>query len=339
MPRPRRHRPTTRRAVAFGLLIAGLAGSGAPAAAQSAPEVVATGVPRPLQLVADGRSLIVLSPGVRGDSAAEMYRVELGGEPVDLARQPRLRVPFPDSRMWTLGSLALQPSTRELFLGEENGQRVWRLGPDERLVLYATRLRRLGGGSTLAFDAVGRLVIVDYVDPRITPGEEPLPGLEQFWDEDYRGPLVFRLPLDPEIPLPRRLDRLAPLFPRGWGGRAGGALLPRLISVAPLSGDRLAVLTSGGALLRLGSDGSLSAWTRLPPGQYNRTSMVAAPDGTLFVSGGFHVSRIFRVTPAGSVTVVAEHLADPEGLALDARGDLYVAESSFHRIIRLRGPR
>jgi hypothetical protein len=308
--------------VTAALALAALAAvaAGGPAT-NSGVEIVATGIPRPLQLAVDGGFLLVLSPGLRGDSAGELYRFDLAAaEPVDLGRQPRLRIPFADSRMATLGSLALRPSTAEIFVGEENGQRVWRLAADGRLSTYATGLRRLGGGSTLAFDAGGRLVIVDYVDPRVTPPEERLPGLEQFRDEDYRGPLVFRLELDPDIALPRRLDRLAPLFPRGWGGPAGGGLLPRLISVAA------------------SPDGTLVPWTRLPAGQYNRTSMVMAPDGTLYVSGGFHVSAVFRVTPPGRVSVVADNLGDPEGVALDARGDLYVAESSFHRIVRVRLP-
>jgi hypothetical protein len=299
---------------------------------------VATGVPRPLQLVVDGDSLVILSPGRRGDSAGEIHRVDLSGDlPVDLSREPRIRIPFTDSAMATLGSLALDPVTRQLFLGEENGRRVYRLTGDERLILYATGLRRLGGGATLAFNRAGRLLIVDYVDPLPSPGEERTPpGLEQFREEDYRGPLVFRLALDPDIPLPRRLDRLAPLFPRGWGGRGGGGLLPRLISVAETAAGELVFLTSMGELYRLGVDGTLAPFARLPRGQYNRTSMVAAPDGALLVSGGFHVAAVFRVAPDSTVTTVAENLADPEGIALDARGHLFVAESSFHRIVRLK---
>ena len=61
----------------------------APSRAQTDGDVVATGVPRPLQLVADGQSLIVLSPGARGDAAGEIYRVPLDAElPVDLSRLP-----------------------------------------------------------------------------------------------------------------------------------------------------------------------------------------------------------------------------------------------------------
>lgn len=316
---------------------------GATAAALSAPstaaiKVVATGVPRPLQVVLDGHSLVVLSPGLRGDSAGELYRIPLDGEwPVDLSRQPRVCIPFADKRLATIGSLAINPKTRELLLGEENGTRVYRLAPGGPLSLYATGLNRLEGGSALAFDGLGRLVIVDYADPVLSPGEDrPPPGLEQFREEDYRGPLVFRLDLEAQVPLPRRLELQAPLFPRAWGGRAGGGMLPRLISVVPVGGSDLILLTSSGDLYRLGADGGFGLFTRLPRAQYNRIHMVAAPDGTIFVSGGFHVGRIFRVSPDGAVAVVASNLADPEGIALDDSGHVYVAESSHHRIVRLR---
>lgn len=316
--------------------------SAAPAIVRSVPgaEVVATGVPRPLQLALDGRELIVLSPGSPGNAAGEIYRVGLGGElPADLSREPRVQIPFADSRMATLGSLAVHPATRQLFLGEENGARIYRLTADQRLSVYATGLRRLAGGSTLAFDRMGRLIAVDYVDPAVSPGEDRgPPGLEQLLDEDYRGPLVFRLAMEADIPLPRRLDRLPPLFPRAWGGRQGGGLLPRLISVTATVTGELILLSSSGELLRLNAYGTLGSLARLPPGhgQYNRTNMVTAPDGGVFVSGGFHVSRVFHVSPEGIVTTVARNLADPEGIALDSEGYLYVAESSFHRIIRLR---
>jgi hypothetical protein len=323
---------------------AALAWLGGPAPAahpQSALEVVAVGVPRPLQIIVDGRALVILSPGTQGDSAGEIYRVDLDGElPVDLSRQPRVRIPFADARTATLGSLALDPASRQLFLGEENGSRIYQLAPDERLTVYATGLHRLPGGSPLAFDARGRLVIVDHVDPGVSrPEERAPPGLEQFREDDYRGPLVFRLALEPGIPLPRRLDRLAPSFPRAWGGRQGGALLPRLISVAPLPTGDLALLSSTGELFRLAADGTLGPFARLPPGhgQYNRINMIGAGDGSVFVSGGFHVARIFRVAPDGAVTTVAGNLADPEGIALEG-GYLYVAESAFHRIVRRRLP-
>jgi hypothetical protein len=302
----------------------------------AAPEVIATGVPRPLQLVIDGGSLLVLSPG-NGDSAGEIYRVDLTGElPVNLARQPRITIPFAGARPATLGSLALDPVSRELILGEENGNAIYRLTRDGRLIPYATGLNRLAGGGTLAVDRAGRLVILDYADPRLSPDSERLPpGLEDLREEDYRGPLVFRLTTDPTLPLPRRLGRAAPLFPRVWGGKAGGALLPHLIAVAPLDSGDLVLLSSAGELYRLTPEGRFIVFAHLPHGFYNRITMVAEPDGSVLVSGGFHVPRILRVSSEGLVSVLADDLADPEGIALDGHGHLYVAESSLHRIVRL----
>lgn len=329
------------RALGVAGLVLGAAAPG-PGQLEVVPEIVATGVPRPLQLAIDDRTLVVLSPGWRGDSAGEIFRVDLEAPlPHDLSRQPRTRVPFPDARMSTFGSLAIHPSSRDVFLGEENGTRLYRLSGGERLTPYASGLHRLPGGGAISFDGLGRLLVVDYVDQTLSPGEErALPGLEALRDEDYRGPLVFRLVLDPEVPLPRRLDRMAPLFPRAWGGAKGGALLPRLISIAATDGGDVALLSSSGEVLRLSPAGGLRSLARLPlgHGQYNRTNMVAAPDGGLFISGGFHVGRIFHVSPGGVVSTVASGLADPEGIALDPAGHLYVAESSFHRIVRLRLP-
>ncbi len=303
-------------------------------------EVVATGVIRPLQLLWDGRAILVLSPGARGESAGEIYRLPVEGPlPIDLSHQPSTRIPFGDPAMATIGSLARDPRAGGLYLGEENGKRVWRLGADGRLVLYIKGLRRLAGGSSLAFDQAGRLILVDYADPYFAqPEERPPPGLEQLREEDYRGPLVIGLTLDPTIPLPRHVGNLAPLYPRVWGGRAGGALLPFLVSVVSLPDGHLLLLTSSGELYRLGNGGDLTLFARLPRGQYSRTNMVAAPDGTVFVSGGFHVGQVFRATTDGTVSVVAGDLADPEGVALDAGGSLYIAESSAHRILRVRRP-
>ena len=265
--------------------------------------------------------------------AGEIYRVPLDGPaPLDLTRQPRTRIPFAGAGGTTLGSLAVDPATDAIFLGEENGKHLWRLGADGRRVLYATGLRRLQGGSTLTFDQQGRLLVVDYADPYVSPSEDrATPGLEQFRDEDYKGPLLFRFDLDPNFPLPRRMVNLAPLWPRAWAGRAGGSLLPHLISVAPLPLNDVMLLSSTGALHRLSSDGAFTLFARLPSGQYHRTAMVAAPDGTVYVSGGFHTGQILRVAPDGAVTTIASDLSDPAGIALDARGTLYVAESGLHR--------
>ncbi len=301
-------------------------------------ETVATGIPRPAQLAVDGVTLVVLGPGPRGDTAGELYHVDLGGTlPVDAVR-PAHRLAFSEGRSATFGSLALDPVTHQLFLGEENGTRVYRLEPAGELARYATGLHRVPAGGGLALDQDGRLLVLDYVDRTLAPGEEGGPrGLEPLREDEYRGPLLFRLARDPSVPLPRRLDRAIPLFPRLGTGRIPG-LLGYFVAVAPLPAGDVALLEPTGALLRLLPGGAVQRVTRLPQGlgEYNRTSMVAAPDGSLFVSGGFHVGRVFRVWPNGAVETVAQNLRDPAGLALDGDGHLYIAESSRDRILRLR---
>jgi hypothetical protein len=281
-------------------------------------EVVATGIPRPTQLVLDGHTLTVLGPGLAGDVAGELYHVDLSGQlPVDLRTHASVRLAFSEGR----------PATR-----------VYRLGPDGALARYATGLHRVPAGSALAVDAQGRLLVLDYVDRTLAPGEDAgTQGLESLREDDYRGPQLFRLAPDPSIALPRRLDRAIPLFPRRGGPRPAG-FLGYLVAVAPLPSGEIALLEPTGALFRLLSDGSVSRVGRLPTGlgEYNRPSMVAAPDGSLFVSGGFHVPRVFRVSPTGVVGTVAQNLRDPEGLALDGQGHLYIAESAQHRILRAR---
>jgi streptogramin lyase len=300
---------------------------------------VATGIPRPAQLVLDGHTLTVLGPGLRGDAAGELYHVDLSGQlPLDLKMRAARRLEFSEGRTATLGSLALDPASRQLFVGEENGTRIYRLDPGGTLARYATGLHRVPAGSGLAVDARGRLLVLDYVDRTLAPGEDSGPrSLEPLREDDYRGPLLFRLAPDPSIVLPRRLDRAIPLFPKPGSPKPAG-FLGYLVAVAPLPSGEIALLEPTGALFRLRPDGGVSRMGRLPQGhgEYNRPSMVSAPDGSLFVSGGFHVARVFRVSPAGAVETVAQNLRDPEGLALDAQGHLYIAESSRDRILRLR---
>lgn len=306
---------------------------------QAQLEIVATGLLRPLQLVWDGRALIVLSYSARGDSAGELYRlpVESAG-PVDLTRHPATRIPFRGADGTTLGSLARDPESGALFVGEENGTRVWRLGDDGRLTLYVTGLRRLSGGGTITFDRAGRLVLLDYADPYVSRPEERLPpGLEQLRiEEDYLGPMIFRLTLDTSVGLPRRLEHVPSLYPRGWGKRTGSAQLSQFTSVTALANGDLLLLASSGVLYRLGADGGPTVFARLPHGQYTRTHLATSADGTVYVSGGFHVGQVFRVSRDGAVETLASDLADPEGIAVDGRGAVYVAESSLHRIVRLR---
>jgi hypothetical protein len=314
---------------------------GADASAGLQVEVVVTGLPRPIQLGFDGQgALVVLSQGWRGDAAGEIYRIDLrGSRPVDAARAPRIVIPFAgEPRKAALGSLAVDPTSGDLFLGEENGNRIYRLGANHRLQAVAVGLDHLLGGSTIALDSLGRLIFLDYASPEThLRSETPrAPSLSWLTEEGYRGPAVFRVDVHDDRPFPRRADSLAPILPQI--GRFGGVREPmwRLIGVtAP--GDDLIVLSAVGEVSRLGPDGGLRFIARLPVGHYHRTSLAMGPDGSVYVSGGFQIQKIFRVSPSGEVTTVAGELGDPGGIAFDRAGGLYVAETALHRIIRISG--
>ena len=312
--------------------------------AQVAPgfrvEVVATGVPRPIQLALDPRGrLVVLSAGSLGDAAGEIYRLDVRAAlPIDAARVPRVVIPFADQvRKAVLGSLAVDPRSGSVFLGEENGNRIYRLGDEPRLQPVAVGLNHLVGGTALTLDRRGHLVFIDYSGSEAhLRSEAPLPpSLAWLVDEGYRGPLVFRVDPTEDRPLPRRADLLVPIFPRKEAARPDREPLWRLIGVTSTPGDDLVFLSSVGEVLRLGPDGELRLVVRLPAGHYHRTNLTTGPDGSIFVCAGYQIRQIFRISPAGRVSIVASELGDPGGIVLDARGALYVPEAAVHRIIRI----
>jgi len=299
-------------------------------------EVVVTDIPRPLQLALDDRGmLVVLSQGWRGDAAAEIYRVDLRSSlPAEAARTPHVVIPFPDEpRKTTLGSLAVESGSGDLILGEENGNRIYRLEAGQRLQTLVVGLNHLLGGSAIALDHLGRLVFVDYESPEMhLRSEEPLPpSLSWLTEEGYRGPVAFRIGVHEDRALPRRADLLTSILPHM---ETKGSEAPwRLIGVTTV-GDDLVFLSAVGEVLRLGSDGELRRLARLPAGHYHRTNLASGRDGSVYVCGGFHIRQIYRIRPTGEVSVVASELGDPGGIVLD--GDaLYVAETALHRIIRI----
>jgi hypothetical protein len=303
-------------------------------------EVVVVGIPRPVQLALDGAArLVILSPGWRGDAAGELYRLDLAAPPLDASSAPRLVLPFSDGpRKIAFGSLALDPRSGDVLLGEENGNRVYRLPRAGKLEMLGVGLNHLLGGSSLAFDPRGRLIVLDYASPEVQQrSETPLPdGFDRLGGIIYHGPVVVRLDPREDVPLPRRLDLIVPILPAHSVHPVGVEPLFRFISAATTSSGAVVLLDSAGALLVLENDGLLRPLARLPSGHYHRTHMAMGPDGSVFISSGFQIRRIYRVSPAGVVTVVAGNLADPEGIAVDDDGDIYVAESALHRIIRIR---
>ena len=308
-------------------------------------EVVATQIPRPVQLAFTAAgTLIVLSHGWHGDAAGEIFELDLGPPgaagrlPIDISRVSHAVIPFAEGPRKTLyGSLAVDPRTSDLFLGEENGNRISRLTAGRRLQDVAVGLQHLVGGSGIALDGRGRLIVVDYASLQTRQrAESPVPpALESVFGDAYQGPLVFRIDASDSVALPRRLDLLPPLYPRVWATRGGEEPFLRFISVAALPGDDLLLLDSLGQVFRLTAGAPLVRIARLPAGHYHRTNVAVTPDGTAYVSGGFHIRGLYRVSPAGAVESIARELSDPAGLAIDREGAVYVAETALHRIIRL----
>jgi len=181
--------------------------------------------------------------------------------------------------------------------------------------------------------------VLDYMSPAEQLRSEAPPPASFEWlsGDAYHGPVVVRLDPEEDVPLPRRLDVVTPLLPKGAAGRAQTEPLFRFISVATTSSGEIVLLNSVGEVLVLSGDGSLRPLARLPSGHYHRTHMTVGPDGSVFISSGFQVRRIFRISPAGVVAVIASGLGDPEGIAVDDAGSLYVAENALHRVIRI-GP-
>jgi hypothetical protein len=300
-------------------------------------EVIATAIGRPIQLAFDpGGRLVVLGHGFRGDVAGEIRWLDVGDAmPIDGARSPRLVIPYTDDARGTaLGSLVIDPRTGRIYLGEENGHRVHRLGAGHHLTPVAIGIQHLLGGSAIALDATGHLVVLDFASLETQRRQGTSPTLDAFSAEDYQGPLVFRVDLDGAEGRPRRLDLVTPLFPRGWA-RPQREPLTRFISVLGGPRDALILLDSLGEVQVLTGGGDLRRLVRLPAGHYHRTNLALAPDGSVYVSTGFHIRALYRVSPSGRMTVVARDLGDPAGIAVDAAGRIYVAEAAFHRILRL----
>src|SRR5262249_24493808 len=109
----------------------------------------------------------------------------------------------------------------------------------------------------------------------------------------------------------------------------------RLVAAVAGAEDDVILLSAIGEVLRLGADGEVRTVARRPGGHFHRTNLARGPDGRVYVSAGFHIRHGYPGRPGGEVSWVARDLGDPGGLAVDAGGAIYVAETALHRVIRI----
>ncbi len=83
-----------------------------------------------------------------------------------------------------------------------------------------------------------------------------------------------------------------------------------------------------GTIFKVGPDRQIFVFATLEP-SVAAYHLAFSPTGDLFVSGPTQSSfdRVYRINPAGEVTVFYRGLGRPQGLAFDAAGNLYVAAS------------
>jgi hypothetical protein len=307
-------------------------------------EVFATGVTDPIDLApASASSLVVLDSGGPTGVGHVLYRLPIGprGAPAADARaQPRVVVPIgPQGLPYPAGSIAVHPRSDLVFLSEFGGKRLYRLGPDGRLTLYAAGFWMLPRGA-IRFDADGRLLVLDFPGQRGVPAEPDPYAEERGWfdaGEPTEGSVLYRVDVEEALPLPRRVEYWRPSLRLGVRslGRTPSPDLQSGIAVAP-RGDLFLTLLMG--IFRI-VEGRPVRLSELIGGR----SPTACRDGEFFVYTGHRVGalqdpfggRIVRVEEGKALTEVVGRLGSTQGLACDEGGSLFVADGARHRILRV----
>ena len=138
---------------------------------------------------------------------------------------------------------------------------------------------------------------------------------------------------------------LAPAFAFTVLSTNGRDLDLRCLAADPVASGTIETVAGQGRTGDVGDGGPALAAELARP-----SALLAAPDGSVFI-GEFDNHRVRRVDPSGVITTVAgtgepgssddggpateAQLRIPAGLALDAMGNLYIADYSTHRIRRV----
>ena len=153
-----------------------------------------------------------------------------------------------------------------------------------------------------------------------------------------------------------RLETVAGDGTDGYGGDGGQALSARLHGPEALAADRSGDLFvadySNYRVRRIGTDGVIRTVAGNGMGSYGAespdgvaaTSVPISPQGlAVDPSGNLYLSdftgRLRVVAPNGTITTVASGLSLPYGIAVDAAGDLLVADGGNHRVVKIAGRR
>ena len=101
-----------------------------------------------------------------------------------------------------------------------------------------------------------------------------------------------------------------------------------------LHNDMLYVAATGAdTVLQVASDGmTMTFGTPLAVGLNNPDNVVSGPDGYLYVSEDLNPGRIIRIASDGTHSVFAQGFDNPQGMAFDAEGTMYISEQGLDRI-------
>lgn len=252
-----------------------------------------------------------------------------------------------------------------VFVADRQTGTITRVAPDRSHAVVASRLERPIG---LALDKEGRLLVAEERAGRVIRVEPSgrrttlLSGVKQpRWLAVSDDGTVFvsarRLTRDadpepddesaePEVVLVLRPNGVLDVFADGFKHLQGLAVIQESLFVATqgLRGDRHA----DGVVFRVpvGSDGASGAPTPLGPTNRYKKPVALTRDrlGALYLTTqalelddrSKRVVAKLGVTDAP--TLYAENLDNPQGVAFDADGNLYLADGSSGRIIRFRAP-
>lgn len=243
---------------------------------------------------------------------------------------------------------------------------ITRIAPDRSHSIVASRLERPIG---LALDREGRLLVAEERAGRVVRIEPNgrrttlVSGIKQpRWLAVSDDGAVFvsarRLTRDadpepddesaePEVVLVRRPHGALDIFADGFKGVQGLSVTDEAVFAATQGarGDRHA----DGAVFRIPilPDGSSGPRTRVGPSDRYKKPVGLARDrlGALYLTtqalelDDRSKRVVAKLGATGAPTLYAENLDNPQGVAFDADGNLYLADGSSGRIVRFGAPR